>query len=958
MLMATESTSLAGSAVSLETHSDLLLIRHDQRTLSVSLACPTYVFDTATLSGGKPTSTKGDIRSGKPVQASFDPIPLTGGQLEVKLLVQWSPKEAVLRKWAKYRITGAAPGVLKEIVLEAMKAPGARLEPQPPQSYPAFLDGFFLGIEYPIASTRVENGDLILAHKPGLKMQPGVWYETRKAIYGVAGSGNEKRAFQNYIAAHRARPREFHANYNSWWTSPVPYTEADILGVMQAFAENLYKPYRASFDTFCIDMGWSDPHSLWEIDKKLFPNGFAKIEKAAEEMHSHLGLWISPSSCYPAALDNDWAQAHGFETFADGSQRFACLAGEHYRAKLQESLVEMVTRWGVRHIKFDGYRPTCSAVDHGHEPGDLSAEAVSEGIISVFRAVHEAAPGTWIETTCFGWDPSPWWLFHVNSVIGTYGDDAPYGRVPCPVYRESYTAARDYFNLQGACWLPIPAVAQEVLGVVHQTEDPFLNDAVMTIMRGHAFTPAYINPRYMNDRRWKALAGWLGWARKNSPRLADTQVLLPKSWQEGKCPRFRDDAVMPREPYGYAHWQHGRGLVVLRNPWIVPQSYPIKIDATGQELSAVSLYPESRVYARNVGAGDTIEVPVAPYETLVLDIGPRQPDEGLPEASHLLANRVRASVTKKETSRVEFDGPQEAFGPDWTSPVDSIARGTGFHLEGEVAVDAPDAELLILLEGTVPPVAPICHLAVNGKEAVVTPTGSDTGWGASGMAKREHWLFLRAPLPAGNSAVSLDLIVDGNARISAWVWATKPGSAAAGLLPDSLPEPELISLGSAPLLEPVDASSVSGSVTRKPRSIERIDGIFLDSLEPVSVTQGWGTLQKNRSVWEKPLTIAGTRYVRGLGTHAPSRIVYALDGKYRRFQCWAGADYATGPSVTFEVIVDGKKAFESGLMKRDDAARRVDVDITGAKTLELIVGDGGNGIMSDHADWADARLLR
>jgi hypothetical protein len=45
-------------------------------------------------------------------------------------------------------------------------------------------------------------------------------------------------------------------------------------------------------------------------------------------------------------------------------------------------------------------------------------------------------------------------------------------------------------------------------------------------------------------------------------------------------------------------------------------------------------------------------------------------------------------------------------------------------------------------------------------------------------------------------------------------------------------------------------------------------------------------------------------------------------------------------------------------MRRDDPARWVDIDVTGAKTLELIVGDGGNGIACDHADWADARLLR
>ena len=93
-------------------------------------------------------------------------------------------------------------------------------------------------------------------------------------------------------------------------------------------------------------------------------------------------------------------------------------------------------------------------------------------------------------------EPSPWWLFYVNSVIGSFGDDAPYGRVPAPVYRESYTTARDYYNLQGAALSVLPIAASEVLGIVHQTPDPPLNDGVMTVFRGHAFLPMYLNPRY------------------------------------------------------------------------------------------------------------------------------------------------------------------------------------------------------------------------------------------------------------------------------------------------------------------------------------------------------------------------------------------------------------------------------------------------------------------------------
>jgi alpha-galactosidase len=45
-------------------------------------------------------------------------------------------------------------------------------------------------------------------------------------------------------------------------------------------------------------------------------------------------------------------------------------------------------------------------------------------------------------------------------------------------------------------------------------------------------------------------------------------------------------------------------------------------------------------------------------------------------------------------------------------------------------------------------------------------------------------------------------------------------------------------------------------------------------------------------------------------------------------------------------------------MDRTAAAKPVEVDVSGAKVLELRTLDAGDGITCDHADWADARLER
>jgi hypothetical protein len=274
---------------------------------------------------------------------------------------------------------------------------------------------------------------------------------------------------------------------------------------------------------------------------------------------------------------------------------------------------------------------------------------------------------------------------------------------------------------------------------------------------------------------------------------------------------------------------------------------------------------------------------------------------------------------------------------------------------------------------------------VNGREVRPGTASSATGWSATLLPTHEHWTFLRIPLVSGSNEVVLDEFVgDDCATISAWVWATKePGDVrcrkrpprrsvepGATRLAESrnategvpyrrgtiLPQPELISLDGAALLHPIEIGGVPKNAVAVERPVERIDGVFLDVLQPVSVKQGYGTLQKNRSVWEKPMTIAGKRFFRGLGTHAPSRIVYALDGKYRRFQTWAGADGATWPTIAFEVWIDGVKKWESGPVTRDIPPIWVDLDVSGAKKLELVVGDCGD-FAGDHANWAEARLL-
>ena len=58
------------------------------------------------------------------------------------------------------------------------------------------------------------------------------------------------------------------------------------------------------------------------------------------------------------------------------------------------------------------------------------------------------------------------------------------------------------------------------------------------------------------------------------------------------------------------------------------------------------------------------------------------------------------------------------------------------------------------------------------------------------------------------------------------------------------------------------------------------------------------------------------------------------------------------------MIGDGRVLFESGEITGRDEPRAIRVNIVGVKIIALLVDFGEELDLSDHADWADARLIR
>ncbi|WP_262063921.1 beta-galactosidase [Streptomyces sp. STR69] len=143
---------------------------------------------------------------------------------------------------------------------------------------------------------------------------------------------------------------------------------------------------------------------------------------------------------------------------------------------------------------------------------------------------------------------------------------------------------------------------------------------------------------------------------------------------------------------------------------------------------------------------------------------------------------------------------------------------------------------------------------------------------------------------------------------------------------------------------------------------------YISDLPFRSSSNGWGPVERDQSNGENaegdglPLTLHDTTYAKGLGTHAASSAQVWLGGSCTTFHAALGLDQETygrsdGPAtVDFTVLADGEQVYDSGTVDRDTDTKAIDVDVSGARQLELVVSDAGDGNALDHADWADAKV--
>jgi alpha-galactosidase len=121
-----------------------------------------------------------------------------------------------------------------------------------------------------------------------------------------------------------------------------------------------------------------------------------------------------------------------------------------------------------------------------------------------------------------------------------------------------------------------------------------------------------------------------------------------------------------------------------------------------------------------------------------------------------------------------------------------------------------------------------------------------------------------------------------------------------------------------------------------------------------------GPVEKNAH-YGKPLKIVEAEFTRGIACHATSKIIVQLPSPGKKFTTQIGLDNNVQTkggrgTIVFSASMDGRNVFRSEVFQVNTPAKPVEIDLQGMRHFTLEVGDAGDGIGWDQADWADARV--
>ncbi len=550
-----------------------------------------------------------------------------GKAIRVRLEYQDSKKKfstvwrAVLRDDSNYvreEISISAPDSdqpISEVYLFNGSLPGAKVIGTVKGS-PVTAGNLFFGFENPLAQCRAAE-TVSCSMKRELPLTKGQTIDYSLVI-GVSPPGQMRRGFLNYVERERAHPYRTFLHYNSWYDIGFgkPYDAAAVLDVINAFGTELVRQRNVKFDSFLLDDGWDNTHSLWRMNAG-FPEGLAPLNHAAQEYGAAIGIWLSPWGGYEEAKKQrlEFGAKNGFETNAGG---FA-LSGPKYYDRFREVSLDFIKKDGINQFKIDGTGNVDSVFPGSSFDSDFAAAI---GLIEDWR---KEKPDLFVNLTT-GTYPSPFWLRYADS-IWRGGDDHSFSGVGS--WRERWITYRDSDTyrhvVQAGPLFPLNSLMLHGLiyakQAVHLGNDPgdgFANEVHSYFGSGTQLQELYISHSLLSNKDWDTLAEAANWSRSNAEVLRDTH------WVGGDPGKL--------EIYGWAAWSPAKAILTLRNPSDKGQSITIDVgeafeippDAPHRFLASSPWKQDNAATATPLSliAGQKHTFTLKPFEVLTLEASP------------------------------------------------------------------------------------------------------------------------------------------------------------------------------------------------------------------------------------------------------------------------------------------------------------------------------------------------
>ncbi len=445
--------------------------------------------------------------------------------------------------------------------------------------------------------------------------------------------------FYEYIETI-ATPTDFRQQFNSWYDNMKNITAENIKSsffeVEKGFTQHGVNP----LDSYVVDDGWINYNSFWDFDRNpsKFPNELYDSSLQVQQFGSNFGLWLGPRGGYGTQTTiANWIQQNGLGSVNHQSGNDINISDARYLNKLVTDIfLGYQQKFDINYWKLDGMllNPATAETPY-HVTGNpfYTISETYERWTDMFEDMRaqRGDKGLWLNMTSYA-NPSPWHVQWVNSVWMQNTGDSGFDYKFNSTDQEAMLTYRDgdYYDFFNENQWQLPnkyfynhdpvyaKTAHSAPGGKHPikySDEELREHLYMLGTRGTAFWEYYYSPSMFDDDKWDINAEAANW-------IEDNFNILQKSKMFGGNPETGD-------VYGYSCWNGNEGIVSIRNPKDVEQTYTLTYDRlVGVNEGMKDVYGKVVIgdidkYQTNepLSYGNQITFTLKPKEVLIMQYG-------------------------------------------------------------------------------------------------------------------------------------------------------------------------------------------------------------------------------------------------------------------------------------------------------------------------------------------------